>query len=590
MPKWEVKLITRGTILFLKSAADILTDGASGEAFETEKVVSDSVKASKLSTDSVSSAEQIPKDDITPAEGGGGEGGEADSPSAPSQGGEEGSAPRPAPDGASYGGDEVCLTVNPARRLQLEPTFTRASVVPGVNCRVALQVAELNAKVSSEYLNTREGLIQRNFKRGLVKQLMEADPSLSEEEATAESAQYFLDKPDVAAKALRDYGAATDVKFKETELTTAAKVYELKSANAAERAKLLERDLAGGDAVPTRPHKLGSGRTAFLIKGGLRKGEYDVTWFDDGVERTVEVATKDAANAALKQIAETGTYVPPESCFPLSSVVTIRDGAAAGPRTIGALRTGDVVQSVLPDGSLGWSPVIGLGHRSEAPSQFLSLRTLAGPTLRLSGGHFLPASPGDAACSGGYVASVWVAAEAVAVGDGVWVSTPDVLDGAHPHDAPGAPPALRCSPVVSITPFSEPGFSHPVTASLSIVVDSVAAHTFALPAAAQTPLLYAAHPWLLPLCVRLLTLPLYAAFLVLRPASAAGIPVAPVLDAIAGGYPTAFRSMGEFMPLLVSTPASCLLVAAVPGIVLAAAVVLCARVLRGAASRAAPWE
>ena len=120
-------------------------------------------------------------------------------------------------------------------------------------------------------------------------------------------------------------------------------------------------------------------------------------------------------------------------CFPLSSTVGVKRVGSSHVSTapqctpLSELRTGDLVRSVLPDGSLGWSPVVGHIHRAPLVlSRFLALHTQSGATLRLSPLHFLPAAPGDSSCSGGYAAATWTAAEAVAVGDGVWV----VDDGA----------------------------------------------------------------------------------------------------------------------------------------------------------------
>ena len=254
-------------------------------------------------------------------------------------------------------------------------------------------------------------------------------------------------------------------------------------------------------------------------------------------------------------------------CFPLSAAVAVLRAPSTQPEhtTLGGLRTGDVVRSVLPDGSLGWAPVIGHIHRDAAtPSPFLALHTAAGATLRLSPLHFLPVAPGDAACTGGYASAVWVAAGAVAVGDGVWV----VEDSASPPA-----PALRCSPVTSITPFSERGLSHPITASLSILVDGVAAHTFSLSPATYAPATHARAPWLLPLSAALVTAPLRAAHAALTPIALL-LPrgaLAAALDALATvPVPLALERLGPALPLLLAHPATTLLLSALPAAAAAA--------------------
>ena len=136
---------------------------------------------------------------------------------------------------------------------------------------------------------------------------------------------------------------------------------------------------------------------------------------------------------------------------------------------------------------------------------------------------------------------------------------------------------------MSISSFTERGFSHPVTASLSIVVDGVAAHSFALAAPAYAPAMFAAHPWLLPLVARVALAPLVAAHAALAPVAAlSGVPIDLALDALAGVYPPAFAAVGPLVPLLVATPATMLLLAALPAAFVLAALAACARVLRRA--------
>ena len=145
---------------------------------------------------------------------------------------------------------------------------------------------------------------------------------------------------------------------------------------------------------------------------------------------------------------------------------------------------------------------------------------------------------------------------------------------------------------MSISSFTEPGFSHPVTASLSIVVDGVAAHTFSLAPAAYAPAMFSAHPWLLPLVARIALAPLMVSHAVLAPTAALlGLPAAPLLDALAGAYPAAFAAVEPLAPLLVAHPATTLLLAALPGaVVIAAAVAIAAAVLcmRALCSRSPP--
>ena len=70
------------------------------------------------------------------------------------------------------------------------------------------------------------------------------------------------------------------------------------------------------------------------------------------------------------------------------------------------------------------------------------------------------------------------------MGDGLWVvdgSGGSSSSSVGPNASSLSPtPTLRCSPVVSIAHFLEAGFSHPITASLSIVVNGVAASPFAV--------------------------------------------------------------------------------------------------------------
>ena len=254
--------------------------------------------------------------------------------------------------------------------------------------------------------------------------------------------------------------------------------------------------------------------------------------------------------------------------------MVVRDAASGKPTrtTLRDLHTGDVVRSVLPDGSLGWSPVVGTSHYSrDAPSRYLALRTAAGATLRLSPLHFLPVGAGDAACTGGYGAATWTAAEAVRVGDGLWVVSEEGEGSAGV--ASRAAPALRCSPVTSITPFSERGLSHPITASLSILVDGVAAHTFSLSPATYAPATHARAPWLLPLSAALVTAPLRAAHAALTPIALL-LPrgaLAAALDALATvPVPLALERLGPALPLLLAHPATTLLLSALPAAAAAA--------------------
>jgi hypothetical protein len=171
--------------------------------------------------------------------------------------------------------------------------------------------------------------------------------------------------------------------------------------------------------------------------------------------------------------------------------------------TLGDLRTGVVVQSVLRDDSLGWSPLVGTSHDSrDAPA----LRTAAGAPAR---GRRVVGDEGSS-------------------GDGTAL-------------------ALRCSPVVSIHPLLR---ARPV----SIVVDGVAAHTLSLIPATHALAAHACALWLLSLGAALITAPLRAAHAALAPLLPRGA-LAAAFDALAATpVPAAVERLGPMLPLLACAP------------------------------------
>jgi len=147
-------------------------------------------------------------------------------------------------------------------------------------------------------------------------------------------------------------------------------------------------------------------------------------------------------------------------CFPTSAAVVVFEHGEPVKRTIGDIRTGDLVQSVSPSGKLDWSTVYVILHRSEAEIKLTHLIT-AKATLKLSRYHMVPALVGG--CGSDRSQAKWVPAGFLKVGDGIF-----------------AP--LECTPILALDSSTERGFANPLTFSQSIVVEGVSATTWALQA------------------------------------------------------------------------------------------------------------
>ena len=143
--------------------------------------------------------------------------------------------------------------------------------------------------------------------------------------------------------------------------------------------------------------------------------------------------------------------------------------------TVGALRAGDEVRAVLPDGSLGFSTVFVLMHRKPLDaSHHVVLRVAtANRTLRASPEHLLPlARGGVGACAASAAAQPMLPAGAAAVGDALWVAA---ADGAHGWED------LACSPITAVGRDEVTGYASPMTFAGTLLVEGVAASVWSNP-------------------------------------------------------------------------------------------------------------
>lgn len=161
---------------------------------------------------------------------------------------------------------------------------------------------------------------------------------------------------------------------------------------------------------------------------------------------------------------ETASQTTNTACFPTTAPVFVLSADDIPvEKTIGDLRAGDRVRSVLADGTPSYSTIFAVAHRTLNASTRLILLRTADRAFRLSPLHLIPSSPGG--CEGkGFSDADWTAARDVAIGDAIWIDSESTVE---------------CRPVLSVGRGSEVGFASPLTFSGTIVVDGVVCSAYA---------------------------------------------------------------------------------------------------------------
>jgi hypothetical protein len=170
---------------------------------------------------------------------------------------------------------------------------------------------------------------------------------------------------------------------------------------------------------------------------------------------------------------------PKKKCFPADATVVLESGATT---RMDALRVGDRVQALAPDGTLAFQPVYLFGHQSASlTSEFVGVLPAGNDraTLWLTPDHYLPVVPGaapsmspasDPACFASPALSCArnVPAGWVKPGDVVFVAPGNVCSG-------GGAQKLEPVAVASVTRERKAGLYNPYTTGGWIIVDGAAA-------------------------------------------------------------------------------------------------------------------
>lgn len=156
---------------------------------------------------------------------------------------------------------------------------------------------------------------------------------------------------------------------------------------------------------------------------------------------------------------EKGTNGDCPACFPATATATLESGKRLA---VSDLAIGDVVQVVLEDGTLAWSPVFLFPHfEIEGANSFLRLTTTSARQITLSADHFAYVAPSSSAS---FSARQAVAARDVSVGDHLWVAQPGS--------------SVVAEAVVDVQSVTEQGLVNPFTIRGNIVVDGVVASVY----------------------------------------------------------------------------------------------------------------
>jgi len=184
----------------------------------------------------------------------------------------------------------------------------------------------------------------------------------------------------------------------------------------------------------------------------------------------------------------TRTYVyvpppppPPAKCFPADATVVLESGATI---RMDALRVGDRVQALAPDGTLTFQPVYLFGHQSASlTSEFVGVLPAGNDraTLWLTPDHYLPVvSPAsDPACFAAPTLMTISCARTVPAG---WVKPGDIVFVAPGNvgcrvrvGSGGGAQKLEPVAVASVTRARKAGLYNPYTTGGWIIVDGAAA-------------------------------------------------------------------------------------------------------------------
>jgi len=211
----------------------------------------------------------------------------------------------------------------------------------------------------------------------------------------------------------------------------------------------------------------------------------------DAARRQAEEWARQQADAAARAARQ--QYVPPprppppppprppprpppkKKCFPADATVVLESGATT---RMDALRVGDRVQALAPDGTLAFQPVYLFGHQSASlTSEFVGVLPAGNDraTLWLTPDHYLPVvcmSPAsDPAC---FAAPTLSCARTVPAG---WVKPGDIVFVApvmHGNGNVGCVQKLEPVAVASVTRERKAGLYNPYTTGGWIIVDGAA--------------------------------------------------------------------------------------------------------------------